>query len=217
MPVLLVCQVPIGELKIGLARHRALLFKFLADSSNLKSRILRGSYTGWRAAGWVCMLDEILAILSTTLATVASSVLSTCHPGTATADTHCLQPGLQEAMWRCNVVAVNIFVLMSHCCLRARADGPDDRAVAIVQVAGEELLVQLISAPIGQCRPLASADSTLRLIPRNAPNLAQVSLRVLLPARSVCWSGAAEVKAVIATSCEVGPTIRSCMLWIFAA
>ncbi len=50
MRVLLVRQVPIGELKVGLARHRALLFKFLADSSNLKSRILRGSYTGWRGA-----------------------------------------------------------------------------------------------------------------------------------------------------------------------
>ena len=49
--VLLVWQVPIGELKVGLARHRALLFKFLADSSNLKCRILRGSYTGRRAAG----------------------------------------------------------------------------------------------------------------------------------------------------------------------
>ncbi len=46
----LVWQVPIGELKVGLARHRALIFKFLADSSNLKSRILRGSYTGWRTA-----------------------------------------------------------------------------------------------------------------------------------------------------------------------
>ena len=40
-------QVPIGALKVGLARHRALLFKFLADSSNLKCRVLRGSYTGW--------------------------------------------------------------------------------------------------------------------------------------------------------------------------
>ena len=39
-------QIPIGELKVGLARHRVLLFKFLADSSNLKCRILRGSYTG---------------------------------------------------------------------------------------------------------------------------------------------------------------------------
>ena len=65
------------------------------------------------------------------------------------------------------------------CCLLARADGPDDRAVAIVQVAGEELLVQLMSAPIGQCRPLASAGSALRLIPRSAPNLAQVSPRIL--------------------------------------
>ncbi len=63
--------------------------------------------------------------------------------------------------------------------LHARADGPDDRAVVIVQVAGEELLVQLMSAPIGQCRPLASAGSALRLIPRHAPNLAQVSLRML--------------------------------------
>ena len=50
--MLRVWQVPIGELKVGLARHRALLFKFLADSSNLKSRILRGSYTGRRPAVW---------------------------------------------------------------------------------------------------------------------------------------------------------------------
>ena len=59
--------------------------------------------------------------------------------------------------------------------MRAGVDGPDDRAVAIVQVAGEELLVQLISPPVGECRPLTSAGSSLRLIPRNAPNLAQVS------------------------------------------
>ena len=44
--MLLGWQVPIGELKVGVARHRVLLFKFLADSSNLKCRILRGSYTG---------------------------------------------------------------------------------------------------------------------------------------------------------------------------
>lgn len=63
-------------------------------------------------------------------------------------------------------------------CLPCHADGPDDRAVAIVQVAGEELLVQLIQPPVGQCIPLSSAGSTLRMVPRNAPNLAQVRRRL---------------------------------------
>ena len=46
----------------------------------------------------------------------------------------------------------------------------------MVQVAGEELLVDLILAPVGACIPLASAGSALRMVPHNAPNLAQVSV-----------------------------------------
>ncbi|XP_062222042.1 probable serine/threonine-protein kinase SIS8 isoform X2 [Phragmites australis] len=39
--------VPLGLLKIGLARHRALLFKVLADSLNVPCRLLKGrQYTG---------------------------------------------------------------------------------------------------------------------------------------------------------------------------
>lgn len=39
-------QVPIGSLSVGLSRHRAVLFKYLADASSLQCRLLRGSYIG---------------------------------------------------------------------------------------------------------------------------------------------------------------------------
>ncbi len=102
--------------------------------------------------------------------------LMSCHCGLA-ADGY-LQLGEEhEGNSRCTFTACKVLVCAEDSLLVAHEDGPDDRAVAIVQVAGEELLVQLMSAPIGQCKPLASAGSALRLIPRNAPNLAQVSLR----------------------------------------
>ena len=36
--------LPIGALTVGLARHRALLFKSLADASELPCRLLRGRF-----------------------------------------------------------------------------------------------------------------------------------------------------------------------------
>ena len=42
--------LPIGALSVGLARHRALLFKALADASELPCRLLRGKfYLGTRS------------------------------------------------------------------------------------------------------------------------------------------------------------------------
>ncbi|KAL9249166.1 putative serine/threonine-protein kinase SIS8 [Drosera capensis] len=38
--------LPLGSLTIGLARHRALLFKVLADSISLPCRLVKGQYTG---------------------------------------------------------------------------------------------------------------------------------------------------------------------------
>ncbi len=38
--------VPIGALSVGLARHRALLFKALADACELPCRMLRGPFIG---------------------------------------------------------------------------------------------------------------------------------------------------------------------------
>lgn len=36
--------LPIGALRVGLARHRSLLFKSLADASELPCRLLRGRF-----------------------------------------------------------------------------------------------------------------------------------------------------------------------------
>ena len=38
--------LPIGRLRVGLARHRALLFKTLADACELPCRMLRGPHIG---------------------------------------------------------------------------------------------------------------------------------------------------------------------------
>jgi hypothetical protein len=38
--------LPIGEVKVGLARHRALLFKSLADACRLPCKVVRGEHLG---------------------------------------------------------------------------------------------------------------------------------------------------------------------------
>jgi len=38
--------LPIGEVKVGLARHRALLFKSLADACRLPCKVVRGERLG---------------------------------------------------------------------------------------------------------------------------------------------------------------------------
>eukprot|EP00884_Botryococcus_braunii_P009129 jgi/Botrbrau1/18217/Bobra.53_1s0074.1 len=44
--------VPIGALEVGLPRHRALLFKTLADACELPCKILRGLNLGLASGGW---------------------------------------------------------------------------------------------------------------------------------------------------------------------
>ena len=39
-------MLPIGAVKVGLARHRALLFKCLADACRLPCRVVRGEHLG---------------------------------------------------------------------------------------------------------------------------------------------------------------------------
>ena len=42
--------VLIGELRVGICRHRALLFKYLADLLGLRCRVARGEYRYGRGA-----------------------------------------------------------------------------------------------------------------------------------------------------------------------
>jgi hypothetical protein len=49
--------LPVGQLRVGLARHRALLFKTLADACELPCRMLRGPNIGARAMRLYMLLN----------------------------------------------------------------------------------------------------------------------------------------------------------------
>lgn len=52
--------IPIGQLSVGLPRHRALLFKALADACELPCRLLRGRfYTGGSEEKAVVMVRSL--------------------------------------------------------------------------------------------------------------------------------------------------------------
>lgn len=67
-------QVPIGSLNVGLSRHRAVLFKYLADASSLKCRLLRGSYIGAPYTRSNTLVARAVLSLSTRL------LICTCPP-----------------------------------------------------------------------------------------------------------------------------------------
>lgn len=55
-------MLPIGAVKVGLARHRALLFKCLADACRLPCRVVRGEHLGELLCSVCCNKDAVKSV-----------------------------------------------------------------------------------------------------------------------------------------------------------
>ncbi len=60
--------LPIGTLDVGVCRHRAIVFKYLADRLGIKARLIRGNHGGGSGHAWnVVMIDEKYYIVDVSL------------------------------------------------------------------------------------------------------------------------------------------------------
>lgn len=165
---------------MGLSRHRALLFKFLADASNLKCRVLRGPYTGE-----VCSLFALASFqhdpwYNHRRACMCARRLTQPNPPCST-----LQFTFGARGTCCHAVPSDVQGSQRSisACGRCPAGGPEpaDTAAAIILVGSQELLVDLILSP-GACLPL-HAVPVPPSVPAGAPDLAQAWYLDLLPFR----------------------------------
>lgn len=144
--------VPAAQLRVGLGTHRALLFKFLSDASNVPCRLIgRSQCKGETMQLTSCRLTQVRSLLA--------------HIGHDTQD-DCLSSQPAQCDLRASAVRLSAFLAadfdqslsqepallsIQYCCL-ASADAQDAAAVAVVCFGARELAVDLTASP-GAVRP----------------------------------------------------------------